>query len=92
MNCFVLFYQNVANYKEKRKEFRNEHLSLAKKYYEQGYLLAGGGLEDSEKAALLIFTDKIHAENFIKEDPYIYHKVIKIFSIHPWNLAIGGFE
>lgn len=90
MKLYALFYEKVANYTKKREPYRAQHLALATKYNKEGFLFMGGGLENFEQSALLLFTDKSKAQKFVKEDPYVTNGVIINYTIANWNIAVGS--
>lgn len=51
---FVLFYDYVSDYLERRSEFRDAHLKLARPYIDRGELLLGGAFADPADGAMLL--------------------------------------
>lgn len=88
---YILFYKTVENYVARRVPFRDEHLSLAKKYYESGHLLMAGAFADPPDGAALIFKGPGPeiAEEFAKNDPYVKNGLIKDHYIRQWTVVIG---
>ncbi len=88
---FVLFYDTVENFVERRKTFREEHLALAKRAHEEGRLLMAGALNPAE-GALLVFRGETpaDAEEFAKNDPYVKNRLIKSWRVREWSVVIGG--
>ena len=89
---FVLIYKTVADYLERRGAYRNEHLSLAKKAFEEGRLIMAGAFAEPADGALLVFKDDSPkaAEHFAKNDPYVKNGLITEWSVRPWTVVIGG--
>ena len=52
---WVLFYELVDDYLERRPALREEHLALARAAHERGELLQAGALSDPFDRALLVF-------------------------------------
>lgn len=88
---YILFYQTVDDYVEKRKPYREAHLAYAKKSHEEGKLILAGALADPADSAVLIFKSDSSsvAENFAKNDPYIKNGLIKEWKVRPWTVVIG---
>lgn len=89
---YILFYQTVDDYIEKRKPFREAHLAYAKKSYDEGKLILGGALADPADSAVLIFKGQSPsiAENFAGNDPYVKNGLIKEWKVRPWTVVIGN--
>lgn len=88
---YILFYNTVSDYLEKRAEFREEHLRLAQKEFDSGNLIMAGAVADPADEALLIFncnSPKI-PENFAKNDPYVINGLIANWYVRPWTVVIG---
>lgn len=89
---YILFYQTVENYVERRIPFREEHLSLAQKALQDGSLILGGALADPADGAVLVFkgeSPKV-AEEFAQNDPYVKNGLITEWHIRPWTVVIGN--
>jgi hypothetical protein len=52
---YILFYEVRSDYVEKREQFRNLHLNLARAAYDRGELMLGGAMADPIDGAMLIF-------------------------------------
>ncbi len=70
---FLLNYKYVDNVVEKRAPLRSDHLSLAKKYKDNGKLLMGGAFADPIDGAAIVFQvyEKREVEEFVQNDPYV---------------------
>jgi uncharacterized protein YciI len=88
----LLEYQLVSDYLERRGEFRDEHLALAKAAAERGEIALAGALADPADRALLVFTgdDASVAERFAEADPYVKAGLVTSWSARPWNVVVGG--
>ena len=89
---YILFYTTVDNFAEKRAPYRNEHLALAKSYYEEGSLVMAGALADPADGAVLVFKGEGPqvAEEFAKNDPYVKNGLISAWKVQPWTVVLGG--
>jgi uncharacterized protein YciI len=88
----ILFYETVDNYLDLRAQYREEHLALVTRYYENGSLVMAGALADPYDAAVLVFkteSDELVAE-FAKSDPYVRNGLIKNWKVRQWNVVVGG--
>lgn len=92
MNFYVLFYNVVHNYVEKRQAFREEHLMLAKDFAEQGHLVMAGAFTAPPDSAMLVFRvpDTSVIENFVNKDPYVKNGLVTDWKIRQWNVVIGN--
>ena len=92
MYYYILFYTTVDNYVEKRVPFREEHLNLAQKAYQNGSLVMGGALDDPADSAMLIFKGDSPevATEFAQNDPYVKNGLITEWKVRPWVVVIGN--
>ena len=88
---FLLEYDLVDNYIERRAEFRNEHLGLATEAAQRGQLVLGGALADRPDRALLVWrvADRTVIDDFVRADPYVINGLVRSWSIRPWNVVVG---
>lgn len=92
MPYFVLRYETVDGYVEKRAPFRMQHLDLAREAHARGELLLAGALADPTDGALLVFRapDKSTVEDFARRDPYVVNGLIKTWEVRQWTVVIGN--
>jgi uncharacterized protein YciI len=88
---YVLFYEASSDYAEKRSQFRNLHLNLARAAYDRGELVLGGAMADPIDGAMLIFRGPSAdaAEAFAKADPYVINGLVTKWSVRKWNAVVG---
>ena len=88
----ILFYDVIDDYVERRAEFRQQHLELARQAQQRGELVMAGALAEPADGAVLVFrgesTDA--AEAFAKADPYVKNGLVKAWRIRKWTTVIGG--
>jgi uncharacterized protein len=92
MAYYLLFYQTVENYIERRAPYREAHLVLARQARDRGELIMAGALADPADGAVLVFRGD-HAsvaEDFARNDPYVMHGLIHSWQVRPWTVVIGG--
>jgi uncharacterized protein YciI len=88
---FLLFYDVVDNYVERRGPFRAEHLSLLQRAHDRGELVIAGALADPADGAVLVFRGPStqSAESFAQADPYVRNGLVKHWRVRQWNTVIG---
>jgi len=82
---WVLIYELVDDYLERRAALRTEHLGLARAAHERGELLLAGALADPYDRALLVFTGEEVAESFARADPYVANGLVSSWTVRQWN-------
>ncbi len=84
---WVLIYELVDDYVERRAPLRADHLGLARAAHERGELLLAGALADPYDRALLVFggDDPDVAEAFARDDPYVANGLVTSWSVRQWN-------
>src|SRR4026207_398011 len=89
---YLLIYDVVEDYVERRKPFREEHLALARKSHERGELVLGGALANPVDAAVLLFnTDSPQPiDEFVAADPYVKHGLVTKWRIREWTTVVGN--
>jgi uncharacterized protein len=92
MPYFLLFYETVDNYVEKRALYRPQHLELAREAHARGELLLAGALADPADGAVLVFRAPDHGavEDFARRDPYVQNGLVKSWRVRPWTVVIGN--
>ena len=90
MAYYILFYETVDDYLERRGEFRSVHLQHAEKARQEGHLVMAGAFANPADGAALIFQidSPVIAEEFAKNDPYVINGLIKNWSVREWTVVI----
>ncbi|KVD85885.1 hypothetical protein WS62_19485 [Burkholderia sp. ABCPW 14] len=88
---YLLTYELVDDYLERRGTYRAEHLALAKAATARGELLLAGALADPADQAVLVFDapSPAVAEAFAQADPYVANGLVKRWRVRPWTVVIG---
>lgn len=88
---YLLFYDVVPDYVEKRAPYRSAHLALIRQAHERGELVMAGALADPADGALLVFRGPSpeSAEAFAKADPYVRNGLVKSWRVRKWNTVLG---
>jgi len=84
---WVLIYELVDEYLERRAALRFEHLELARAAHDRGELLLAGALADPYDRALLVFAGESAdvAEAFALTDPYVINGLVTSWTVRQWN-------
>lgn len=88
---YILFYDFVENYLEKRTPYRAAHFDHITPYVNNGQLRLGGAFANpADKAALVFYVDSRGIiEEFVKADPYYLNGLIRDYSIREWTVVVG---
>lgn len=88
---YLLFYDVVPDYVERRAAFRDEHLSLAWEAHGRGELVLGGALDDPVDGAVLLFSgdSPAAAEAFAGRDPYVRNGLVTRWRVRKWKTVAG---
>lgn len=89
---FILFYDVVNDYVERRGEFRGLHLSHAKASADRGELRLAGAYADPADGAALVFRcdDEATVREFAEADPYVRNGLVKDWHIRRWTVVVGA--
>lgn len=89
---WVLLYEVVDDYVERRAPLRSEHLSLAAAAHERNELVLAGALDDPADGAILVFRadDVAVVEEFVHADPYVQNGLVTSWRIRKWNVVVGA--
>ena len=89
MKYFILFYEVVPDYVERRAQYRAEHLALAKAATERGDLRLGGAYADP--AVVVPAEDQRGAaRRFVEADPYVRNGLVAAWRIRAWTVVVGA--
>jgi uncharacterized protein YciI len=88
---FLLIYDYMPDYLERRGEFRKAHLAYANAAVERGELVLGGALADPPDKAVILFRGEspAAAERFAKNDPYVLNGLVTDWKVRPWTTVVG---
>ena len=91
MKHFLLFYDTVPEYLERRGEFRSAHLTLARAAQDRGELVLGGALANPVDGAILLFRGETEdvARKFAEADPYVRNGLVKSWRVREWTTVVG---
>lgn len=88
---WMLIYDLVDDYIERRAPLRSEHLGLVREAHERGELLLAGAFADPADRALLVFGGDAPsaAEAFAAADPYVINGIVTSWTVRQWNEVLG---
>ncbi len=92
---FLLFYDVVPDYAERRVPLRAAHLAHARAAVARGELVLGGALADPVDGAVLLFRcDSAEVvEAFVAADPYVAAGLVTGWRVRKWTTVVGeGFN
>ena len=88
---YLLIYEVVPDYAERRAPFRPAHLAHARAAHARGELLLGGALADPVDGAVLLFQGDSPraAEAFAASDPYVNQGLVTSWRVREWTTVVG---
>ena len=91
MMHYLLIYELVDDYMNRRASYRDEHIRLAQAACRRGELILGGALEEPADKALLLFCgdSPAAAEAFATSDPYVRNGLVTGWRVRPWHTVVG---
>ena len=89
---YLLFYDVVHDYAERRLPLRGAHLEHARRAVARGELVLAGALADPVDGAVLLFQgdSPAVAEEFAKADPYVINGLVTKWRVREWTTVIGA--
>jgi uncharacterized protein YciI len=88
---YLLFYEFVSDYVERRAKFRSQHLKLAWEAQARGELILAGAFADPVDGAALLFRCESRAvpERFVASDPYVISGLVTKWTVREWTTVVG---
>jgi uncharacterized protein YciI len=88
---YLLMYDVVPDYVERRAPLRAAHLAHARAAIARGELVLGGALADPPDAAVLLFVgdSPAAAERFAATDPYVVNGLVSRWRVREWTTVVG---
>jgi len=88
---YLLLYDVVDDYVERRGQYRAAHLALARAAASRGELVLGGALANPADGAVLLFKGEspAAAEAFAKADPYVANGLVTRWRVRAWTTVVG---
>jgi uncharacterized protein YciI len=92
MKHFLLIYDYVPDYLERRTPFRPAHFALAQAAASRGDLfLAGACTDEGTPIGVLVFKvgDRKAVDDFARADPYVVNGVVTKWQVREWTTVLG---
>jgi uncharacterized protein len=88
---WLLFYDYVPDYLERRGELRPAHFEHAQAHRDRGELVMAGATADPADQGILAFRtdDRGVVERFAENDPYVKHGIVTEWRIRRWMMVMG---
>jgi len=88
---YLLFYDVVDGYAERRVPFRAAHVAYARQAVARGELVLGGALANPVDRAVLLFrgSSPAVAESFAAGDPYVTNGPVTKWRVREWTTVVG---
>lgn len=88
---YLLFYDVVHDYVERRGAFRRDHIALARESAARGELVLAGAFANPPDGALFLFrgSSPAAAEAFAAADPYVKNGLVKAWRVREWTTVVG---
>jgi uncharacterized protein len=88
---FVLFYEFVPDYLQRRAPVRADHLRLAWESQARGELVLAGPFANPIDGAVIIFNCDSPSipERFAQDDPYVKTGIVTRWHVREWNTVVG---
>lgn len=88
---YLLIYELVDDYLERRAPLRAEHLRLACEAEGRGELVLGGAVANPPDLAVLLFRGDSPeaAERFAAADPYVLNGLVARWRVREWTTVVG---
>lgn len=88
---YLLFYELVDDYVDRRPAFRQAHLEKAWAASVRGELILGGALANPVDRAVLLFRGDSPevAERFARGDPYVTNGLVRAWHVREWTTVAG---
>lgn len=87
---YVLFYDAADDVLTRAAAHIPVHSARLADFHARGTLLMGGAFANiQDDGALMIFTTREAAEEFVRGDPFFLHGVIREWRIREWNEGVA---
>ena len=88
---YLVFYDVVLDYAERRLPFREAHLAHARAAVARCELILGGALAEPVDGAVLLFECESPAivEAFVAADPYVLNGLVVKWRVRAWTTVVG---
>ncbi len=88
---YVVFYDSADDVLAKAPPHVPGHSARLADFHARGTLLMGGIFANAQDdGAMLIFTAREAAEEFVRDDPFILNGVVRKWYIREWDEGVAG--
>jgi len=89
---FLLLYEVVDDFINRRAPLRPQHLKLVEQAHQRGELVMAGAFADPVDGAALVFrsSDPSVARRFAETDPYVTSGLVTKWRVRGWNVVVGS--
>jgi uncharacterized protein len=84
MKC-ALLYETAEDGLPKTPSHIAAHSACLAEFRRRETLLMGGVFPNPREGALIIFTTRAAAEDFVQRDPFVANGIVRAWRIHEWN-------
>jgi uncharacterized protein YciI len=87
---YVLEYDVVDDFVNRRAPFREEHLRLVRDAHAAGEIVMAGACGDPPAGALVVFRASAAEvpERFARRDPYVANGLVRQWRVKPWHVVV----
>lgn len=87
--AYLLTYHYPDDWRERRMQYRDEHMALAREWVADERLRYAGVVGDPPTKAVVVFTvdSPEEVERFASADPYVREGIILDYTIEPWTVS-----
>jgi uncharacterized protein YciI len=91
MACYLLFYDFVDGFIERRAAFRTEHLARVEAAHARGEITLAGAYGDPPSGGALVFRveEPEAVRAFAEDDPYVRNGLVRNWTVHRWHVVVG---
>lgn len=90
---YLLLYDVVPDYLERRGPLRDEHLQLVRDAHARGELVMAGAHDDDgafDGAVFVFKAEPAVIQRFVDADPYVKKGLVTRSRIRRWNVVVGA--
>lgn len=89
---YILFYEVVDDYVNRRAPFREAHLEHAAQARDRGHLVMAGAFANPVDGAALVFRAEglSVVEDFARKDPYVTNGLVTNWRVREWTVVVGA--
>ncbi len=87
---YVVTYESADNVRSKAPAHDPAHAARAREFHgRRDVLMIGIFADPQQDGAMGIFSTREAAEEFVKDDPFVVHGVVRAWHIREWNEVLA---